>query len=228
MLERIADEIWSAPMPLKLMGMIALNTRTTIVRYGEKLWVHSPIRLTPELKEEVDALGQVEVVVAPSNFHHLFIGDWLSAYPEARGLIPRGLSKKRPDLAELAQLDPTSAEEWRQELLEFPIKGMPLVNESLFYHRSSQTLIITDLCFFLPQATGITALYALLNGAKKHLGTTYLFKLAIKDQDAFLDSLRPLLELELAHLSMCHHFIQDKDAQPAFRQLLGRLGVSAT
>ncbi|MCG7533934.1 DUF4336 domain-containing protein [Pseudoalteromonas sp. OOF1S-7] len=50
------------------------TTRMTIVRLPcGGLWVHSPICLTPGLREQVDALGPVTYLVAPNHLHHLFM-----------------------------------------------------------------------------------------------------------------------------------------------------------
>jgi hypothetical protein len=69
--ETIAPSVWAAPMPHALMGL-HIGTRMTAVRLSDgSLFVHSPITLDGDLKKEIDALGPVGHIVAPSLFHHL-------------------------------------------------------------------------------------------------------------------------------------------------------------
>ena len=81
MLTLIAQDIWTCPAPFSLLGL-QINTRMTVVRYLDskqkpRLWIHSPVTLTPGLRETLGALGTVAHVVSPSLFHHIFMGDWL-------------------------------------------------------------------------------------------------------------------------------------------------------
>ncbi|KIG15533.1 hypothetical protein DB30_05556 [Enhygromyxa salina] len=58
----------------------------TVIRLDDgRLLLHSPIRCTPELREELDALGSVAFVAAPNRFHHLF----------ARGARRRAVDRAR-------------------------------------------------------------------------------------------------------------------------------------
>ena len=100
MLETITDHVWSVRAPFKVFGLIALNGRMTIVRLQNgDLWLHSPIPISDALREEIDALGPVRYLVAPSCFHHMFVGPWKEAYPDAQIFAARGLHKKREDLS---------------------------------------------------------------------------------------------------------------------------------
>jgi hypothetical protein len=84
---------------------------------------------------------------------------------------------------------------------------MPILQEHIFYHRPSRSMIVTDFLFYLPYSTGFTSFYAWLNGVKSTVGTSLLFKSAIKDKKAFQDSLVPLKNMPLDYLSLCHHLV---------------------
>jgi hypothetical protein len=62
------------------------------------LWVWSSIRLNPDLARSVDALGPVRHLVSPNRIHHLYLQDWLAAWPEAAVWGPQSTVDKRPDL----------------------------------------------------------------------------------------------------------------------------------
>jgi hypothetical protein len=56
----------------------------TVIRLANgSLFLHSPILLDPETRAALDEIGAVREIVAPSKAHHLFVGEYLKAYPEA-------------------------------------------------------------------------------------------------------------------------------------------------
>lgn len=221
MLEQIADNIWSVPAPLRIFGVIALNTRMTIVCFANnELWLHSPIPISNELKKEIDTLGTVTYLVAPSCLHHMFVGGWKEAYPNAKIYAARGLQKKRPDLnIETIFREPTE-QHW-EEIEQYTIEGMPIVNEVLFFHKPSQTLIVTDFVFYMPNVSGFTAFYAYINGFYSKITSPIIFKLAIKQKEDFRKSLVRVRHWQPKHISMCHHFIySETDASTKFQAIL--------
>src|SRR5690242_14804067 len=64
--EPAPGQLWIAEMPAAKFGF-EFGARMTVVRLpGGGLFLHSPIALTPELRRELDALGPVRCVIAPS------------------------------------------------------------------------------------------------------------------------------------------------------------------
>ena len=223
MLEKICEGVWSAPSPLAVLGMIKLNTRMTVVRMRDGgIWLHSPVAINDELRKRVSQLGEVRYIVAPSCFHHMFVLPWKEAFPNADVYIARGLHKKRKDLAYAGIFEGQAI--W-PEFAQQTIKGMPSLNEELFFHHDSQTLITTDFLFYMPQTTGFTGMYAWLNGFKQRVMTPIIFRAAIKNKREFLESLQNIRGWIPKTISMCHHYIYTEDAQGAFQQALNRLGV---
>lgn len=207
LLINVTENLWTVPSPLAVFGIIQLNTRMTIVRLENGgLWIHSPVKWSPELNAQITKLGPIDYIVAPSCFHHMFVGPWKEHHPTAKICAPKGLLKKRDDLT-IDHILQADTELWPNEIDYFEIKGMPIVQEHVFFHRSTQTLVITDLFFYLPLATGFTSFYAWINGVKNKVATPLLFKSAIKDKSAFKTSLEPLRSLDVQNLSMCHHIV---------------------
>jgi hypothetical protein len=102
-LRQLAPDLWVAEAPLRFLGL-ELGARMTVIRLaGPNLFVHSRIAATLELLREVRDLGTVAHIVAPNCFHHLFVGDWQRAFPEASLYGAPGLERKRPDLKIAAQ-----------------------------------------------------------------------------------------------------------------------------
>src|SRR5687767_13093539 len=93
-----ADGVHSVTRPIRFYGL-ETGTRMTVVELGGGgLFVHSPVALDSALEAQVRALGPVEVIVAPSRFHHLSVGPWMERFPEAAVHCCPGLEKKRPDV----------------------------------------------------------------------------------------------------------------------------------
>ena len=65
----------------------------------------SPVPIDEASAAAIDALGQVEFLIAPNLLHHLYLGDAARRYPEARVLAPSALRKKRPELRIVQALD---------------------------------------------------------------------------------------------------------------------------
>ena len=98
-MQQLHSDLLVADTPLRFLGL-EIGARMTVVRLpGSKLLLHSPIAATAELVREVTALGRVAYLVAPNRFHHLFVGEWKEACPDASIYVAPGLDTKRADLS---------------------------------------------------------------------------------------------------------------------------------
>ncbi|MFW5723965.1 MAG: DUF4336 domain-containing protein [Halochromatium sp.] len=145
-LNQVGDEIWTYDgCEVDFYGF-TFPTRMTVVRLrGVDLWVHSPEKLSQELKQELAAFGTVRYLISPNKLHHLFLGQWIEAYPKARKYSAPGLARKRQDIKFDAELSEYSDGEWSQEIEQTIFRGSPAMEEVVFYHKLSRTLILTDL-----------------------------------------------------------------------------------
>ena len=225
MLAQIHDSLWTTTSSLIVLQWVHMNTRMTIIRLSNgSLLLHSPVPWSPELQAAIQKIGSVQYIVAPSCFHHMFVGKWKNHNPDAKICAPKGLRKKRSDL-DITYILQEHTDLWQNEIQYFAIKGIPILQEHIFYHNSSKTLIVTDLFFHLPESTGFTSLYASINGVKNTVATTLLFKAAIKDREAFRSSLKVLRDMEVNVLSLCHHDVLIEDVSAHIAQALNKLKV---
>jgi hypothetical protein len=71
----------------------------TVLRLKDRrILVHSPVPIEPDLRSAVENLGQLAALIAPNLFHHQFISEWISAFPEAKAFCAPGLAAKRSDI----------------------------------------------------------------------------------------------------------------------------------
>ncbi len=109
------------------------------------LWVWSPIELDDALRDALAELGPVTDLVEPNKIHHLFLGPWAEAYPEARLHAPPGLAAKRPDLRFHAELGDTPHPAWGGAIDQVVFGGSLVMEEVMFHHRPSRTVLVCDL-----------------------------------------------------------------------------------
>jgi hypothetical protein len=146
-------EIWVCDGPIVPFALgFPYPTRMAVVRLRNgRLFVWSPIPLSPELRRDVDSLGPVRHLVSPNKLHHLFLGDWVSAYPVARLYASPGLRNRRKDLTFDVDLGERPDSDWASDLDQVMVRGSLAMTEVVFFHRPSGTALFADLIENLPR-----------------------------------------------------------------------------
>jgi hypothetical protein len=130
--------------------------RAVIIRLDDgSLFVISPIQLAPAIRADVDRLGSVKYLVSPNHLHHLYLGDWSQAYPDAKVYASPRLASKRKDLNFYKTLSTSTSEpEWAGQIDQSIFgSGNGWIDELVFFHRASRTVILTDLVMDFDPAT---------------------------------------------------------------------------
>lgn len=147
-----ADSVWTAEGPTIRAALgFAYPTRMAVVRLsagGVLVW--SPVALAADLKAQVDRIGPVVAIVAPNSLHHVFLGEWMAAYPRAVAHGVRRLRSKRPDLVLGPDLDDAPDPTWSSDIDQTLVRGNAITEEAVFFHRPSATIIFADLLQQLP------------------------------------------------------------------------------
>jgi len=175
MLTAIAPDLWIADGPSVPFLGVPYPTRMTLVRLrGGALWLCSPIQLTEALAAAVEAIGSVNHLVSPNKLHHLFLGEWKQRWPAARLYAPPGLARRRRDLHFDAALGDTPDPAWAADVDQVIFRGSLVMDEVVFFHRASRTVIFTDLIQRFDPATvhGWRAFYLRLDGLMGPDGST--------------------------------------------------------
>ena len=140
-----AENLWIEERPLNFYGMPFGTRMSVIILHDGDLFIHSPVALTQELRLEIEALGQVRHIVSPNKLHHLYLGEWQTAYPDARIYASPGLRKKRRDLNFTSDLGNLANNAWAEEIDQLIFGGSFVMQEVVFFHRRSRTLLLADL-----------------------------------------------------------------------------------
>jgi hypothetical protein len=112
---------------------------------GGGLWLWSPVRLTEEVQQAIQSLGDPVYAVEPNKLHHLALAEWVAAWPSLRLYAPPGLAHKRRDLRFVPELTDEPPPEWREEIDQVRIEGSIFMTEVIFFHRPSSTCLVGDL-----------------------------------------------------------------------------------
>jgi len=218
-LRQLAEDLWVAERPQSFYGL-PVGTRMTVIRLaGERLLLHSPVALDPELRAQLDALGRVGFAVAPNRVHHLYAGEVARSYPGARLWVAPGLERKRPDLVFEAVLTDEAPAEWRGQVDQVFFRGRPYENEVAFFHRASRTLLLCDLAFnFGPSAATPTRLLMKLLRSYGRLGPSKLDPLLIRDRRAARQSLERILAWDFDRIVVAHGDVLESGGHEILRE----------
>lgn len=146
MFEQVHTSLWVADGDIVHFFGAPYPTRSAIVRLDNgDLWIWSPVKLTEQLRVDVDRLGPVRHLVSPNKLHHLYLKEWKTAYPEAQLWGPQTTIRKRPDLRFQQALRDNAPLEWRADIDQAWFRGSFAMDEVVFLHRPSGTAIVADL-----------------------------------------------------------------------------------
>ena len=224
-LRQLAPDLWVAERSFK-NGPFDVGTRMTVIRLRDGgLFLHSPVRLDHPLRAALDALGPVRAVVAPNRHHHLFASDYPTGYPDARLYAAPGLPEKRQDLKVAAELGDEAPEPWRADLEQHFFRGAPFLNEVVFFHPASRTIVFTDLVFNKPRAKTLASrlLFGLM-GATNQFGPHRLTRLFMRDHAAARASLERLLRWDFDRVTVTHGDVLESGGREAVRTAFAFLG----
>ncbi len=221
----VSGQIWHSLHEVRF-GPLGLTNRATYIRLSNgDIWVHSPVPLSEANREQLAEIGTVRYVVAPNKTHHLFFSQFLDQFPTARGFLAPGLAEKIPELMGIDELDPATHKLWSNDLEAVFIEGLPVINETVWFHRESRTLFATDLLFsFSPRSFGLVQIVAQLLGVYDKVAMSRTMRLMVKSQAAFKRSIEEMLAWPVERIVLAHDQIIEDNARAKFVEAFGWLG----
>ncbi|HAV63708.1 MAG TPA: hypothetical protein DCY13_15245 [Verrucomicrobiales bacterium] len=176
-------------VPLVTMGA-NFGRRLVIVRGRDGcLALLSPVGLTPDLHRQVSALGEIRLLIVPTDFHDGGVAAARRQMEGAALLVSDGLMK----LPGAMPLPTSLPGELAAELLSIPIGGQPSVNETVFLHSATGLLLVSDLIFnFDHRWRGWSRLLFRIAGAYGGPKVSRLFRSCIRDRAAFRESINAI------------------------------------
>lgn len=228
-MKQLDSDLFISDASQRFFGL-EVGARMTVVRLpGGGLLLHSPVPATPELVSEVRELGTVAHLVAPNRFHHLYVSEWLEAFPGATVHLAPGLDSKRPDLEGGLVLTDAPHPDWADVVEQVALEGLPAMNEVVFFHRPSATLIVCDIAFNIgPELPLPTRLFFKAGAAYGKVTPTLLERVLTRDRPALKRSLERVLAWPFERIVVAHGGVSEKGGRDelvqGYRWLLGAAG----
>lgn len=222
-LQSFGPNIWTLRGDdVRMFGVLPFTTRMTVVRLETGgVWLHSPVRPTPERQRTVDQLGPVEHLVAPNKIHSLGIEPWRALCPSAKVWASPEFSKRHPDIVVDAALTNDAQAPWGGEIDHCTIDGHRVLDEVAFLHKPSKTLIITDLIqkHEASREPWIWRTVKRMAGVLGEDGGTALdIKLSVQDKMAMWRSVETILSWDFDNLIISHGHCVRGGAKEAVRR----------
>ncbi|KAF9691806.1 hypothetical protein EKO04_010384 [Ascochyta lentis] len=238
--------ITTLSVPFLRFGRIKIGGRGTIVRLQSgSLAVFSPVALTDEVKAKVAELGEVRYICAPDAEHHIFLGPWHLAYPNAQVMGPetlpelRAKDKEKEDVpfTHLFRADKrteTISPEFDAEF-DWEYVHAHANKEIVFHHRPTRTLIEADYMFNSPPTeqfsksgvnpnSGIlTKIFAVMTSTQgKAMGQQRMiwWGTSMSDRKSFAASTARINKWDFDRIIPCHGDVIETGAKSVFQKVL--------
>ncbi len=187
---------------VKKMPAMSLPIRSTYVPLHTGAILISPGSAL-ELAQ-LKSLPSVTDLVAPNLLHCAGIMKASSIFPKAQKWGVVSAKELKP---EISWTDELLQKNWpyKNELPMIQLQGIPKINEVVFFHKESKSLIITDLCFNLLDSKGIGS-WIILNlfGTYKKFATSRFFMKFVTDKEAFEKSLGEIFSFDFENVVLSH------------------------
>jgi hypothetical protein len=224
------ERLWTLSGDDVKMLSIPFSTRATIAQLATgQLWIHSPVVLTPERRRVVEKLGSVAHIVAPNCIHSLGVEPWSQTYPSATVWVSPRFPKRHPDVKADHVLDDDAPAAWAEEIDQHVFAGSGFLDEVVFLHRASKTLVVTDLIQrHEPNNQSwfwrITKSWAGVLGDDG--GTSRDLRWTFRDRDAARRSAEHILDWEFDRLVISHGACVHENAKAVVAKALAWLNPS--
>jgi hypothetical protein len=221
-LRELGQGLWVHETPLRFAGL-EVGRRMNVVRLGGgELLIHSPARLEPELRAELDALGPVSFVVAPTCLHgHLWMEQYAAAYPSIELHAPPRLRKRRKDLTFAGDLGDEPDPRWATDLDQVLVRGSRAMPEVVFLHRPTRSLLVGDLAMsFGADSAPATRAMARLGGMYERLRPTPLYRAMFRRREraATRESLERVLAWDFGRVVTGHGQIVESGGRESLKE----------
>jgi hypothetical protein len=104
------------------------------------------------------------------------------------------------------------------------MRGSPRVNEIVFLHRATRTLLLTDLAFNVQHAASLAGrMFFRLAGVYGRFATSRLMRLMVRDRVAARMAAERILDWDFDRVIVAHGEVLERGGRDALRDALGWL-----
>jgi len=218
-LREFAKNVWIVDGPNVRDAGIMFTTRMTVVRLSNgSVWAESPVSVPPETLQRITELGPVRYLVAGTPRHVWRLNDWHALFPKAELWAPKAtlFTLKKGNLPLAGTLGNEPPESWAADIDQLAFKGNRLIEELIFFHKATRTIILGDLIQIHPIVKGKhvrNALWRIEGVTSPHGGVALDFRLSFTNRNLARKSLEKLLSWDFDKLIIAHGACIKKDAK---------------
>jgi hypothetical protein len=209
-LQAFANNLWIIDGPnVRDLG-VKFTTRMAVVKLSNGLvWVSSPVSVDFATLTRMTVMGTVKYLIAGTQRHVWRLEAWHRLFPDAELWAPRTtpITLKKGPLPFTGVLGDTPSHGWSADFDQLAFKGSPLIEEIIFLHKESRTVILDDLIQNHPIANGKplrNALLKLSGAAYPNGGVPLDIRLTFTRRHLAQQSLQKLLAWEFDKLIIAH------------------------
>lgn len=226
-LHQITTDIFAVNSHFRPYTGMVIPLRTTIVRDAQTsaLTIYSPI--PPSMHDDVSTLGTVKAIIAPAAFHSSYAQIALDHFPNATLYSTPALPKRKPqkNWGTIVTVD-TPPDCIGPDVHMFLLNHHPFMREVVLLHRSTGTLVFSDLAFnFTPSVlvhtSFLSRLYVFITDSRRPLSTSAPLRFMLASGgERTLTALEALLQLPWDRAVPCHGQVVDVGAKQLFKDEL--------
>jgi len=213
---QITDDVVVMSFPWHVFRIdFARNVTLLRLRDG-RVVIHSSAPFTNEDIAAIREFGEPAWLVDATLLHDTFAREGRAAFPDLPYLAPDGFTKASGIPTEPLGSPPS---DWEDQIDVLKLDGTRM-NEHALFHRRSATLVVGDVFFSFPTETHGWARFFVRHIMRlpRLFGISVLFRMTIRDREAFKRSMKALLQWDFDHLVVAHREPLDKDAKPTVEQ----------
>jgi hypothetical protein len=208
--EIVDGRVWATERPV-WFGGVRLRARTSVLRLDDgRLLVHGAAPPTDGLLKRMAELGEVSWLFVPNCFHHLGTPAAAAAFSGAKVVGPKSAAARNPALRIDVEIGDPRFTEALPELALFPLDGVPFLDETLLYHRPTETLFGADVVLHADENDHWSWRFAArLTGCFKRVRVSPDVRKKVVDKAAASRSLRALEAVPIKRLVIGHGAVID-------------------
>jgi hypothetical protein len=222
-LEKLASDLW------RIQGMLdrpPMPRAMTIARMRDgRLVIHSAVAVGEDAMKEIEALGEVAVLLVPSGYHRIDAPRFVRRYPRLRVFCPRGA---RARVSQVVRVDGTYDDFAGDDRVRLDhIDGVGDFEGTMRVRsEDGTTLVFNDVLFNLPHGSGLGGLALRLVGSSGDARVTRIARtFIVKDPRALARRFVALANSapDLARIVVSHGDVIDKEPGEVLRRVAGTL-----
>lgn len=220
MLQRLGDSLWAHEQWIHFGGLALWHRMSVVALAGGGVVLHSPTRLDAALQEELRDLGSVVAIIAPSWWHDLYLREAVRAFPDALLFGAPTLVRWSRSSSFMAALSDSPPAVWESEIDQHHVVGLGLfLDEVVFYHRASRSLIVADLLFNISAGDAwlTRTLARIVIGPYPGCRFARLYRPFVFDRRRFRASIERILEWDFDQIIVGHGAVVTHRGKGVFR-----------